>query len=521
MASSQVVTHCFFFFQVVVSEDKSRRMGSACHLTAKCSHCSGVLGQTMTSQKTGLDHTGHDINRRIISAAAVNGIGFTQLSRFFALLNMPPPMHQKTWQFYQKTLYTGAHRAADSHLQEAAELVREMYAEMKIGEPTPDGQLDVSVSFDGSWHRRGRCSHTGIATVIEVFSGLILDFITLSNYCLACELGPKVDSPGYMEWFKKHESHCQKTTNCSSAAMETEAAVVMWGRSLQLHSFQYMEMLGDGDGKAHGKVNGLHPYGPEASIKKIECVNHVTKRMGTALRTLVEKRKAQKLPIGGRGKLTDDRIKKLTNYYGRAIKDNAGTLKAMEDAVWASFFHTLSTDDDPHHERCPAGRQSWCFYKRAEASSAAPRPHSKPLPRDIAESLVPIYKRLGDPQLLTRCLSGKTQNSNESFHSMVWRACPKERWAAKRTVDTAVAICVQRFNKGSTALLDVLTELDIVAGTNAEDFVESEDFKRAKSATRTSSQNTKDRRKMIDAIHRQEREGRRGQEGQVYAPGAF
>ena len=104
---------------------------------------------------------------------------------------------------------------------------------------------------------------------------------------------------------------------------------------------------------------------------------------------------------------------------------------------------------------------------------------------------------------------------------MVWRACPKERWAAKQTVDTAVAICVQRFNKGSTALLDVLTELDIVAGTNAEDFVENEDIKRAKSATRTSSQNTKDRRKMIDAIHRQEREGRRGQEGQVYAPGAF
>ena len=90
-----------------------------------------------------------------------------------------------------------------------------------------------------------------------------------------------------------------------------------------------------------------------------------------------------------------------------------------------------------------------------------------------------------------------------------------------RTVDTAVAICVQRFNKGSTALLEVLTELDTVAGTNAEDFVESEDIKRAKSATRTSSQNTKDCRKMIDAIHRQKREGRRGQEGQVYAPGAF
>ena len=130
--------------------------------------------------------------------------------------------------------------------------------------------------------------------------------------------------------------------------METEAAVIMWRRSLLLHCFRYMEMLGDGDGKAHGKVNGIQPYGPEVTIKIIECVNHVTKRMGTALRTRVEKRKAQNLLIGGYGKLTDDRIEKLTNYYSWAIKDNAGNLKAMEHAEWASFFHTLSTDDDPH-----------------------------------------------------------------------------------------------------------------------------------------------------------------------------
>ena len=62
-------------------------------------------------------------------------------------------MHLKTWQHYQKTLHTGAHRAADSHLQEAADLVRTIYAEMKIEEPTPNGHLDIFVSFDGSWHR--------------------------------------------------------------------------------------------------------------------------------------------------------------------------------------------------------------------------------------------------------------------------------------------------------------------------------------------------------------------------------
>ena len=109
-------------------------------------------------------------------------------------------------------------------------------------------------------HSQAFCSHAGAATVAEVFPGLILD-VTLSNYCLACELGPSPDSPGYAAWFQKHERQCQKNTHHDSAAMATETALVMWGWSLQLHNFRYMEMPGDGDGdgKAHSKVNGIQP----------------------------------------------------------------------------------------------------------------------------------------------------------------------------------------------------------------------------------------------------------------------
>ncbi|KAK7490702.1 hypothetical protein BaRGS_00018119 [Batillaria attramentaria] len=55
--------------------------------------------------------------------------------------------------------------------------------------------------------------------------------------------------------------------------------------------------------------------------------------METALRTLVEKRKAQKLPTGGGGKLTEQRIKQLTNYYGRVIKDNVYKLFFTNDTL--------------------------------------------------------------------------------------------------------------------------------------------------------------------------------------------
>ena len=49
---------------------------------------------------------------------------------------------------------------------------------------------------------------------------------------------------------------------------------------------------------------------------KLECVNHVAKRLGTGLRDLKAKLGAQGQSIGGRGKLTDDRIKQLTGYCG-------------------------------------------------------------------------------------------------------------------------------------------------------------------------------------------------------------
>lgn len=33
-------------------------------------------------------------------------------------------------------------------------------------------------------------------------------------------------------------------------------------------------------------------------------------------------------------------------------------LKAMTDACWAVFYHSLSTDEKPHHEYFPVGAKS-------------------------------------------------------------------------------------------------------------------------------------------------------------------
>lgn len=67
--------------------------------------------------------------------------------------------------------------------------------------------------------------------------------------------------------------------------MEVEAAV-LWGQSVERHEVRYVCVIADGDYKAYDTVCEQMPYGPEINIAKEECVNHVSKRLGTALRTL-------------------------------------------------------------------------------------------------------------------------------------------------------------------------------------------------------------------------------------------
>ena len=84
-----------------------------------------------------------------------------------------------------------------------------------------------------------------------------------------------------------------------------------------------------------------------------------------------------------------------------------------------------------------------------------------------------------------------------------------------RTVDTALGISVQRFNKGSTATADILVELELMTSRCTELYAEQEDLARVQSATRKNSNKEREKRKRIDIVRRRERQGRQGREGEV------
>lgn len=89
--------------------------------------------------------------------------------------------------------------------------------------------------------------------------------------------------------------------------LESEGADHIFRQSVVTRKLQYTDLY-SGDSKSYNQVNNVYSADGIQVVKK-ECVGHVQKRVGTALR----KPKKDAPALGGKGKLTDAMIDKLQN----------------------------------------------------------------------------------------------------------------------------------------------------------------------------------------------------------------
>ena len=219
-------------------------------------------------------------------------------------------------------------------------------------------------------------------------------------------------------WKAEHSPKCKANYSGSAPAMEPEGAKRIFNRSVSSHNLMYDTLFGDGDSKSFSAIENTYKEEYDVVVEKKECVGHVQKRLGTALRKL----KKEKKGLGGKGKLTDSMIDKMQNYYGIAIRSNIGSLNTMKSNILATLFHCASNDERPYHSAyCPKGEDSWCGYQRDKAKNTKTYKHGKGLPREIIEELKPVYARLSEDDLLRKCLDGKTQTlANNSEVRLCW-----------------------------------------------------------------------------------------------------
>ena len=357
--------------------------GMVVHVTMQCQHCLHKVTETYTSKRVDdrgkSHHLGtYECHKRCVAAFNTMGSGYAGYRTFSMMMNMPA-MSERSYISTSAKVNKATMEAGDVTLQEAVQVVRNTYLDMD-DTLAPDSIIDVAISFDGTWMKRGHKSMYGVACVIELQTGLVVDYHVMSKYCLLCSRNTlDTNSDEYKQWYNEHKQECAVNYEGSSGGMEQEAGEILWSRSVDRNRMRYTVMLSDGDTKTYDHLTSLDIYGGEHEITKEECVNHVAKRMGTALRKVrTNASKTKGLTLGGRGhgKLTDPIIAKLTKYYGRAIRENVGDADAMAQAVQATLFHVSSTDETPKHQLCPDGENSWCFYKRAEATGES-QTHTK------------------------------------------------------------------------------------------------------------------------------------------------
>ncbi|GFU99966.1 uncharacterized protein TNCV_1130761 [Trichonephila clavipes] len=111
----------------------------------------------------------------------------------------------------------------------------------------------------------------------------------------------------------------------------------------------------------------------------------------------------------------------------------------------------------------PSGKDSWCGFKRLKHQGKSYK-HKNSLPVAVVEAMRPIFRDLSHPDLLKKCLHGKTQNPNESFHNVVWSRVPKATFVQIETLSLGVYDAVCSFNDGNVSKLKMLQKMGVEPG---------------------------------------------------------
>lgn len=179
-------------------------------------------------------------------------------------------------------------------------------------------------------------------------------------------------------------------------------------------------------------------------------------------------------------------------------------------------------EDEKRHQFCPRTKESWCIWQKEKAEKGVT--DFKPklnIPEAIFDVLLPIYKDLTNESLLGKCFHGKTQNSNEALHGIIWQRCPKTNFCGKKIVEIGVASAVCHMNDGIRSIANVLERMALQTGTQATKGFDTSARKRKRKSFERNSEKVKIRRKELRSIKKDWNDAILEKEGETYGAGKF
>lgn len=110
------------------------------------------------------------------------------------------------------------------------------------------------------------------------------------------------------------------------------------------------------------------------------------------------------------------------------------------------------------------------------------------------DELKPIFRDLANPELLKKCLHGKSQNPNESVNNIIWSRIPKTVFVSLQTLNFGVYDAVSCFNRGYLTRCLVLKQLGMSVGKNCAEIMLGIDMKRVRRAEQATAELQKEAR---------------------------
>lgn len=511
---------------------KERKRGLASVLSFRCKRCHFERG-LHTSKEHQHEGTSYaETNTRVVAGTLAIGKNYKTISKFIAYLNLPQLISYRFWQKHVAVLDEVYQEAAEASMMQAADEER-----VRGQVPRPEGRVDdvqqvqdvqnveevqdVMTSCDGTWHRRGFSSHHGVCTVLTGNGKKVIDVDVKSSYCNLCMRQKKNLHPAqFTLWQQKHQAQemCEQNHTGSAGAMEPLGMLSIFRRSIDKRRLRYVHFLGDGDSKTFKAVSEADPpVYPGVAIQKLECTGHVQKRVKNKFTTRISQCSSMEFTndlgkkvkgIGGRNGLTEWHIRRIQGHYGAAIRNNAGNLQQMTDAVWAIYWHRRG-DHTKCGIDCPA-----------VSTGDLVKANVHRLPTYVMNELLPAFEQLAHRSLLEKCVHGGTQNSNEAFHHLIWERCPKTVFANLRRLRIAVSDAIVSFNEGDLAALNILKRLGFAnVGTAARAWAHRSNKRRLLISLVQSANPTKSSRKRKASKKVLEAAKKRKQEGTVYQAG--
>ena len=494
-------------------------------LLLKCTHCHSIVAEFPTTLPIGvaaLDSINNksvrvkgrsEINQRALLAVHTTSASWEDFRLTCSLLDLKPPSRNMSRTMLNKFMGASLTLAKRS-MKLAGEYA---YSHSSEVAGSSSGLRECAVSFDASWHRRGHYSNQGFAAAIETDSGKVLDYSLYDRVCYSCSKWPetrRTSSPEeYEQYWLTHKDLCSANYRGTSQSMESSGAIDVWGRSIETHNLAYGIYIGDGDSSSFKNLIQSDPYGGKVPIRKEECIGHVQKRL--------KKRLMKKSP--GVTSLSQTKADRIAHLYALVVVQHRGqSASDIRDGLQVLLSHTKEC-----HDQCPPGEDSWCYFQKKVAlydidNTEAPPTTRQPYlsPPEFARA-VDVFKVFGSLNFCSTITLGKTQNSNESLHNMLWHNSPKSKRVGQKSLAASTALAVLSFNDGSLSYSRVMEELGLTISHHTLLYLSRRDRLRNIHRAQRIKETHKRRRRQMTAQTLVAESSRRRRDKKVYSSGQY